>query len=84
MKLPLWRYVPGSMRDEDGNPVAPTTGTIVSNPNTSGGGSGTATPPDPNGQIVNTGTSYCKSAVNVYDDGSGVATLYVFTTYIPC
>jgi hypothetical protein len=77
----LWVYVPGSMRDKNGNPITPVSGTMVNNPNTSGSGSGSAQPPDPNGNILVTGTALCKTSVTA---NNGVDTIYVFITYVPC
>lgn len=79
----LWVYVPGSMKDKAGNPITPVSGVKITNPNTSGAGSGSADPSIPNApaSINLIGVEYCKGSVTFSD---GVSTIYVFITYFPC
>jgi hypothetical protein len=79
----LWVYLPGSMKDKNGNPITPVSGARITNPNTTGSGSGSADPsnPNPHSNTNLTGTELCKGSVTFSD---GVSTVYVFITYFPC
>jgi hypothetical protein len=78
----LWVYVPGSMRDKNGNPITPISGTMVPNPNTAGAGGGNSQPAAPNpATITITGTEYCQMGVTL---SNGVDTIYVYIFYVPC
>jgi hypothetical protein len=79
----LWVYVPGSMRDKNGNPITPVSGTLAANPNTGGAGGGTTQPaaPNPPSTMVVTGTEYCQVGATWSD---GVSSIYVYITFVPC
>jgi len=77
----LWVYVPGSMRDKNGKPITPISGSAIANPNTAGPGSGAVQLPNSPIQAVGTGVEYCQLTVTL-SDGSNARYVYIY--YVPC
>lgn len=77
-----WKYVPGTMKDKNGNPITPVSGTMIKNPNTGGSGGGSTVPyTNPPWLTTIHGEGTCQSSVTWYD---GQSTYYVYVTFLPC
>jgi hypothetical protein len=85
----LWAYVPGTMKDKNGNPITPPAGTMNPNTKTNGAGSGSANFPGSGGsglQITIQGGNLCtyKVTVSWIDPLDGAPQTLPGTSYGPC
>jgi hypothetical protein len=76
----LWAYVPGSMKDKNGNPITPVTGVMINNPKSGGSGGGVIIPNSPYPlQFLGGPTCTGTATVTIPDDAT-----YVYTFFLPC
>lgn len=77
-----WVYVPGSMKNKNGQPITPVSGTTILNPNPGGTGGGASVPGVPAPRtIIFLGSKACVGE-QTFQDGTGA--IYVYDFFIPC